>query len=738
MTQLRTLLLVCLLPTVSWQQTAAPAPVNEWIRKSAIPLTTPVAGHGFDDMQALKKVVGDARIVALGEATHGSREFFQLKHRMLEFLATQMGFTIFSIEANMPEAYKLNDYVLHGTGDPVQLIKGMYFWTWDTQEVLAMVQWMREFNQSGKGHVEFTGFDMQTPRVALKIVRDWVAKNDADYGSTLAHAGELALAEVLATQSGFGPAVGSFPVDAALGKTVKFSGYIKTENVTGYAGLWWRADAGMQTVSFENMRGAGPKGTTDWTKYEIELPVPANTTNINFGTLMGGDGTAWFDDLKVELDGKVYESDAFDFTFEGTALKGLLGTVPAYSTRLDREVAHGGKQSLRISHAPVPVNPKAVNPKVAAAEWQKVVDHLSGLPKRDEWALENARVVLQCMQMRGNQVSRDASMAANIKWILDQSPQAKIVLWAHNGHVMINRGSMGAELRTMYGDQMVVFGFAFNQGGFQAMSQGGKGLHDFTVPAAQPGTLDATLAASGIPLFALDLRGTPKTGEVADWLRAAHGTRSIGSMYPEDNPYAFVANLAAPEVYDAVLFVNTTTPARKNGPGVPMLAYKAGTPDESGAAEYRDPDFPVFIRLPKGWSVAQAWRWGERETTMTFQAPQMAGQLYFKLRSNPAKSEEEARELLRAEVDAKTAQRVSSGLTDYKVRDASIQRRTVGGHPALSCIADFTQNGEPMVEYLTWVSGDGAGALFFARVPAEELNALRMRLDPVIESLKLP
>jgi hypothetical protein len=70
---------------------------------------------------------------------------------MLEFLATEMGFTIFSIEANMPEAYRLNDYVLNGNGDPAKLIKGMYFWTWDTQEVLDMVLWMREFNKSGKG-----------------------------------------------------------------------------------------------------------------------------------------------------------------------------------------------------------------------------------------------------------------------------------------------------------------------------------------------------------------------------------------------------------------------------------------------------------------------------------------------------------------------------------------------------------------------------------------------------------
>jgi erythromycin esterase len=56
----------------------------------------------------------------------------------------------------------------------------MYFWTWDTQEVLDMVLWMREFNKSGKGRVEFTGFDMQTPNVANGIVRDFVAKADPE------------------------------------------------------------------------------------------------------------------------------------------------------------------------------------------------------------------------------------------------------------------------------------------------------------------------------------------------------------------------------------------------------------------------------------------------------------------------------------------------------------------------------------------------------------------------------
>jgi len=565
------------------------SPVIEWIAGHAIRLSTVEARHGFSDLQPLKRVIGDARIVELGEATHGSREFFQLKHRMLEFLATEMDFTIFSIEASMPEAYRLNDFVLEGKGDPAQLIKGMYFWTWNTEEVLDMVLWMREFNKSGKGRVEFTGFDMQYPNVASGIVHDFVAKSDPEYIDTLTRASRLALNASRSQQAAFGTASGMFPVEAALGKRVRFSGYIKTENVTGYAGFWWRADVNNQSAAFANLGAAAPKGTTDWQRYDLEIAIPANAGAIYFGPLLAGDGTAWFDDLQVEIDGKPYTSDAYDFTFEGPALKGLSASSPAYPSRLD-DLAHGGKQSLRISHIATAADPNAVDPKIASAEWQKVVEHLEAsreeyakkpltarpvsresaateISKEQadvEWAIQNARVVLQCMQMRGNQVTRDASMAANVKWILDHSPGAKIVLWAHNGHVMTSGGaSMGAALRRVYGEKMVVFGFAFNQGGFQAISQQ-RGLKDFSVPPAPAGSLDATLAASGIPLFALDLRTAPKTGPVATWLNAGHSTRSIGAVYPDDSPYAYMTSYVAPEAFNVLLFVEKTTAARKN------------------------------------------------------------------------------------------------------------------------------------------------------------------------------
>ena len=161
-----------------------PGHIN-WVRQQAMPLSTVVAGNGFADLQPLKDVIGDAKIVSLGEATHGTKEFFQMKHRLLELLVTEMGFTHFSIEANMPETYKMNEYVLTGQGDPAELLEGMLFWTWNTQEVLDMIQWMRAYNASGRGPVQFTGFDAQYSSGAVNNLQEFLTVADPAYLATL-------------------------------------------------------------------------------------------------------------------------------------------------------------------------------------------------------------------------------------------------------------------------------------------------------------------------------------------------------------------------------------------------------------------------------------------------------------------------------------------------------------------------------------------------------------------------
>src|SRR5690606_13246290 len=135
----------------------------------------------------------------------------------------------------------------------------------------------------------------------------------------------------------FGVATGSFPIAAAAGKTVRFSGFIKTEAVTrGYAGLWWRVDGPSGVLAFDNMQARGVTGSTDWTRYTIELFVDATAKNVNFGALLPGDGTAWFDDLTIELDGELYtDRDSFDFGFESPTPKGFYTGGEGYRVQLD-------------------------------------------------------------------------------------------------------------------------------------------------------------------------------------------------------------------------------------------------------------------------------------------------------------------------------------------------------------------------------------------------------------------
>ena len=402
---------------------------EDWVRSHAIRLQSVEAGHGFDDMQPLVGVVGDAKIVALGEATHGTREFFQLKHRMVEFLASRMGFTIFSIEANMPEAYRLNDFVLKGEGDPKQLLKGMYFWTWDTEEFLNMVLWMREFNRQGKGRIEFTGFDMQNPKLAMKIVQSFVATNDKSFEATVD------------------------PVyDEVTQRTKK---------------LWSDEESPSQKLS---------------------------------------------------------------------------------------------------DH-------------LLAAKCRVVIEHLeqnrarflqSGLGAESvDWAIQNARIVLQYALLQSGEQSRDQSMAENVEWIADQNPGAKIILWAANGHVRYapfpDFNSMGWYLHKKFGKGMVSFGFSFNEGSFRAIETG-RIPREFSVKPLPIGSLDRTLASAGIPLFALDLRNLPKDGPVARWFAKPHDMRNIGGVYSEkgENAPDPIASTVWPEAFDVIMFVEKTTASHGN------------------------------------------------------------------------------------------------------------------------------------------------------------------------------
>lgn len=126
--------------TVSCQQSAPKKDhqfdkLVEQLNDHIYPLENPLPTSSLSDLTPLNKV-GNSKIVAMGEATHGTKEFFQLKHKIFRYLAEKHNFRIFAFEADMGEAIYLNKYVQGGSGDIAQIMADkMHFWTWKTQEV---------------------------------------------------------------------------------------------------------------------------------------------------------------------------------------------------------------------------------------------------------------------------------------------------------------------------------------------------------------------------------------------------------------------------------------------------------------------------------------------------------------------------------------------------------------------------------------------------------------------------
>jgi hypothetical protein len=102
--------------------------------------------------------------------------------------------------------------------------------------------------------------------------------------------------------SGFGTLMQEFIPDRYRGHRVRLSGWIKTQDVKGWCGLWLRADGADQKVlAFDGMQHRPIRGTNDWKCHNVVLDIPAATAVVAFGMILDGAGTAWLDDVMLEV-----------------------------------------------------------------------------------------------------------------------------------------------------------------------------------------------------------------------------------------------------------------------------------------------------------------------------------------------------------------------------------------------------------------------------------------------------
>ncbi len=157
--------------------------LSHLVREAAEPLDS-IEGAALDD---LLDRIGDARVVLLGEATHGTAEFYRMRARITRELIVRKGFTMLTLEADWPDAARVDRYVRHlpFTPDGARPFARFPTWMWRNREFDELVGWLREHNQDLSDHEERVavyGLDLYSLFASMEAVVRYLDDVDPEAG----------------------------------------------------------------------------------------------------------------------------------------------------------------------------------------------------------------------------------------------------------------------------------------------------------------------------------------------------------------------------------------------------------------------------------------------------------------------------------------------------------------------------------------------------------------------------
>lgn len=492
-------------------QTGTPQTLSQDLIKSIIPLKTVDPSQGRDDLKPLGKYLKNAKVIGMGEATHGSREFFQMKDRMFRYLVEEQGFTVFGLEASMPDCIAMDEYVLNGKGDPKEAVGRQGFWTWNTHEVLDLITWMRAYNLDSKHKqkLRVIGFDMQS-QVSSSLYfekQEKRLKGEAD--------------------SAFWEEVSWDPFEDEQREAVRKRIDALVEDIRKKDGEEQGKIAKMvEHVFFQSEAGTWIRRLTEVQQQVI--PTMQETFK---------DAASLIEEVKPP---------------EGAALAGLK-FVDEYKDKLvDTPPAERKEMGEKLATQSVAVSQLAVKNKGAMGER---LARQAGLLNFLSLIMKFPTSVAKTFMDRNS--FRDKCMAENIvKISKDVFPNQKIFAWAHNGHVMrhemqnVNK-TMGAFLNDLIGKDYYPLGFSFTSGTFNAKNLKGELMvHDAGEP--EKDSLDANFANLKKPLFFLPL--TTEEGTVK--------SRSIGALYEPSRASRYYMSFDMNKAFSGLIYVQKITPSK--------------------------------------------------------------------------------------------------------------------------------------------------------------------------------
>jgi protein-L-isoaspartate(D-aspartate) O-methyltransferase len=165
----------------------APQPASrpEAIARLVAETAEPIADIERAELGPLLDRLGDARVVLLGEATHGTAEFYRMRARITRELITRRGFTLVAVEADWPDAARVDHYVRHLPGAPPPWTAFTRFptWMWRNREVAEFTHWLHAYNgavEAPERRVGFYGLDLYSLFTSIDAVLRYLDGVDAE------------------------------------------------------------------------------------------------------------------------------------------------------------------------------------------------------------------------------------------------------------------------------------------------------------------------------------------------------------------------------------------------------------------------------------------------------------------------------------------------------------------------------------------------------------------------------
>lgn len=162
-----------------------------WLESVSLEIRSLETGAPTDDLAPMTGRLEDAEVIGLGDGSHGTKEFYSIKHRLIEHLVREAGVRTVVFEGPWPEFNRINAYIQGAEGNPFDDLRSQW-WFWNTREIVELIEWAREWNTSSPDseRIEFRGVDMAIPTSLFEDVFQHLNERDpvlaADVNTRLA------------------------------------------------------------------------------------------------------------------------------------------------------------------------------------------------------------------------------------------------------------------------------------------------------------------------------------------------------------------------------------------------------------------------------------------------------------------------------------------------------------------------------------------------------------------------